>query len=110
MKAARLALSMAMLLASMPSAPVQAAAPAMFNYQGKLSDASGAPRNSPVSMAFRIYDAASGGTLRVTYTPSSAVSVTNGVFSVLVGDTTAGTVTAGSDANLTAALSTAGAR
>jgi len=66
---------------------LQAQAPQLLNYQGRL-DSSGTPVNGTKSIVFSIYTAATGGSLLWTETQSS-VTVTNGVFSVLLGSVTA---------------------
>ncbi len=60
------------------------AIPTMINYQGYLTDASGNPINGTVGMTFSIYTTASGGSALWTETQSS-VSVTDGLFNVLLG-------------------------
>ena len=83
---------LAALAVSAPSIPVPArgGVPAIFNYQGKLAATSGTPANGPIPMAFRIYNDL--GSLLTTYTPSGPITVTNGVFSVLVGDLVGGNI------------------
>ena len=70
------------------SDPAAPAAPAVggkanLNYQGRLTDHSGAPINAPVSMTFRIYT----GTPNIAIWISAARSVTpsNGLFTVYLG-------------------------
>jgi hypothetical protein len=70
------------------SAPAWAQAPNLLNYQGVLKNSGGTPQTGTFSLMFRLYDAASGGTLLWTETQPS-VSVTNGLFSVLLGSVTA---------------------
>ncbi|HDG68198.1 MAG TPA: hypothetical protein ENG11_03525, partial [candidate division Zixibacteria bacterium] len=60
--------------------------PSTINYQGKLTDASGVALNGYYNMEFRIYDAASGGTLLWSESHPS-VSVQKGLFNVLLGET-----------------------
>jgi hypothetical protein len=48
--------------------------------QGRLTDASGAPINGPVTVTAAIYDASAGGTARCT--DSDTVAVTNGLFTM----------------------------
>ena len=60
--------------------------PSTINYQGKLTDASGVALNGYYNMEFRIYDAASGGTLLWSESHSS-VPVMKGLFNVLLGET-----------------------
>lgn len=65
-----------------------AQAPLRLNYQGKLLDASNNPRSGAVSIEFRILDAASGGS--VLWGPETLTpTLTNGVFSVLLGGSSA---------------------
>lgn len=66
---------------------VQAGVPQLINYQGRLTDASGVPLTGPYSITFSIYDAPSGGTALWTETQTE-VSVTNGLFNVLLGSVT----------------------
>lgn len=68
------------------------AAPGKINYQGRLTDATGvAKADGQYNMKFRIYDAASGGTLLWSETreTTNRVTVTNGQFSVQLGAVTA---------------------
>jgi hypothetical protein len=71
--------------------PEAHAAPGKINYQGRLADATGAAKpDGQYNMKFRIYDAASGGTLlwsEVRET-TTRVTVTNGQFSVQLGAVT----------------------
>ncbi len=62
----------------------QAQIPRKLNYQGYLSTPTGAPANTPQTLIVRIYDAASGGNLLFTETHSS-VTMTNGIFNILLG-------------------------
>ncbi len=65
-----------------------AAVPRLINYQGKLTDASGAPLNGTYTVTFRIYDAESGpGTIGWEETYDN-LEVKKGVFSVLLGSKT----------------------
>ncbi|MBN2088925.1 hypothetical protein JW964_04905 [candidate division KSB1 bacterium] len=61
----------------------QASVPQLINYQGKLSNSSGNPLSGNYAITFRIYDAATGGTLK--WQEIQNVTVTNGLFSVLLG-------------------------
>lgn len=68
--------------------------PYKMNFQGRLTDASGnAMANGTYNMKFRIYDALTAGTQQWTETRSNftttGVTVTNGLFSVQLGDVTA---------------------
>jgi hypothetical protein len=73
------------------AAPVKADAPMLLNFQGRLTDASGDPENGMFSMDFAVYDAVSGGNQLPTTTPwaeTQNVTVTDGVFNVLLGSVT----------------------
>jgi hypothetical protein len=60
----------------------------LLSYQGRLADpTTGNPKNGTFAMTFRLYDLASGGT--ALWTETKNVVVTNGLFSTLLGDTTA---------------------
>jgi len=64
------------------------AAPNLINYQGSLTDSGGTPvTDLAVSMTFRIYDAATGGT--PLWEETQTVAVTNGIYNVLLGSSTA---------------------
>ncbi|UCB52185.1 MAG: hypothetical protein JSV10_09395 [Candidatus Zixiibacteriota bacterium] len=58
--------------------------PKLINYQGMLTDDSGGPLTGSYNMTFRIYNAPSGGSLRWQET-HTGVSVTNGLFNVILG-------------------------
>jgi hypothetical protein len=67
--------------------------PYKMNFQGRLTDASGnAMPNGTYNMKFRIYDALTAGTQQWTETRANSaatgVTVTNGLFSVQLGDVT----------------------
>ncbi|HUW35130.1 MAG TPA: hypothetical protein VM223_26260 [Planctomycetota bacterium] len=57
--------------------------PQLINYQGRLADAAGRPSNGTKQMAFRFYGAEAGG--EALYSESQSVTVTNGIFNVLIG-------------------------
>ncbi|MBN1423775.1 hypothetical protein JXA88_04390, partial [Candidatus Fermentibacteria bacterium] len=60
--------------------------PQVISYQGKVTDAAGTPvADGAYTMRFRIYDAVSAGTL-LWDSGAQPVSVTNGIFSVLLGE------------------------
>lgn len=59
-----------------------AQAPQLLNYQGRLTDPGGAPRNGSFSMGFTIL----GGTS--SWSETQTVNVANGFFSVLLGSVT----------------------
>jgi hypothetical protein len=66
--------------------------PNLLNYQGRLTDPSGNPKNGTFTMQFAVYDAESGGNQLPSGSPWSetqSVTVTNGVFNVLLGSVTA---------------------
>ncbi len=89
------------------STPVHAAqtVPYKVNFQGRLTNASGTVLAGTYDMQFKLYTAVTGGTLiwseTRTVVNSNAVTVTNGLFSVLIGE---GTAVAGSSATLQAAI------
>ena len=58
--------------------------PTGIGYQGRLTDAAGAPVNGARDLTLALYDAPTAGTLLYSET-QSAVTVTNGLFSVEVG-------------------------
>jgi len=57
--------------------------PQLINYQGKLTNSSGAPITGTKAMTFKIYDAGS-----EVWTEDQSVVVTNGIFNVLLGSVT----------------------
>ncbi len=65
----------------------QAEIPRYINYQGKLTDANDNPVTGDVSITVRIYNAVTGGT--ALWTETQTVTVTRGIFSILLGNTTA---------------------
>jgi len=67
---------------------VLAAVPQLMNYQGKLTDANGDPIDGTVSIIFSIYPDSTGGTALWTETQPT-VTVTSGLFNVLLGSVTA---------------------
>ncbi|MGH7597743.1 MAG: beta strand repeat-containing protein [bacterium] len=82
----------AVLTALMLTTPgAQAQVPQLINYQGQLTDAGGTPVNGTVQMVFKIFDALSGGTelYREPATGTRSVTVTNGIFNVLIGEVNA---------------------
>jgi hypothetical protein len=64
-----------------------AAIPERINYQGYLTNASGAPINGTIQMTFRIYDVLSGGSALWTETQNS-VPLNYGVYNVNLGEVT----------------------
>lgn len=89
------------------STPVQAAptVPYKINFQGHLTNVSGSVLSGTYDMQFKLYTALTGGTLvwseTRTAANANAVTVTNGLFSVLIGE---GTAFAGSSATLQAGI------
>lgn len=59
--------------------------PSLINYQGRLTDAGGAPVTGNKNFAISIYDAASGGSLLYTETIGAVTLDTNGVYSFQFG-------------------------
>ena len=66
---------------------VYAHVPQLINYQGMLSDAEGEPVDGPLSIQFTIWDAAVEGTS--LWTETQSVTLSDGVFNVLLGSSTA---------------------
>jgi len=64
-----------------------AAIPHLINYQGRLTDTSGAPLNGTYALTFRIYDAATAGNLLWEETHSGVV-IQKGIFGILLGSVT----------------------
>jgi hypothetical protein len=94
---ARLALALSLHAVLFSILSVQSASaqtfPSYINYQGKLGDASGNPLTGTYSFRFRLYAQSSGGSALFTdanFNAASAVSVTNGLYSVQIGSLTAG--------------------
>ena len=95
-----------------------AVVPRTLHYQGHLTDASGQPFNGAVAMTFRLYAAAAGGAVLWSET-HDAVNVSNGAFSVRLGDLVAIdlafdqqyylSVSVGADAEMAARLAVGGA-
>ncbi len=74
-----------LLTALFVSATVALAVPSHMNYQGQLF-LNGSPASGPVSITFRLYDAAVGGNL--LWTETDNVTVNQGLFSTILGDNT----------------------
>lgn len=81
----RLAVILCLLLAAMPFA-AKAAVPEKINYQGYLTSSTGTAVNGSVQMVFSIYSVDTGGT--ALWTETQTVSVSNGVYSVVLGAAT----------------------
>jgi hypothetical protein len=80
-------LSLAMLMTLGFTVVARAAVPQKLHYQGILLDNAGAPVSTPVTVTFRIYPVASGGS--ALWTEGQSVTPdASGVFSVLLGNTT----------------------
>ena len=62
---------------------VYAQVPQLINYQGVLTDAAGNPVNDTLSVQFSIYATATGGS--ALWTETQTVTITDGVFNVLLG-------------------------
>ena len=79
--------------------------PYKINFQGRLTNVSGTVLTGTYDMQFKLYTAVTGGTLVWTETRTSgngnAVTVTNGLFNVLIGE---GTAVPGSSATLQAGI------
>src|SRR5512140_1221449 len=63
-----------------------ASAPAKLEYSGSLVDATGSPVTGPTAMTFRLYDAATAGTL--LWSEAQTVPVHKGVFHAMLGSVT----------------------
>ena len=66
------------------AAPVHAQPPRLVSFQAALHEPSGAPASGPLSVTFRIYDAASGGSPLWIET-HAAINPSNGIANVLLG-------------------------
>jgi cytoskeletal protein CcmA (bactofilin family) len=80
-----LSISFWLLIASPPT--VEAAIPKYITYQGKLTDSDDNPLSGDYQITFRLYSASTGGT--ALWTEAHTVTVTNGIFNVILGQTTA---------------------
>ena len=76
-----------MLAAALCCGSVHAAVPHQINYQGYLTSPGGAPVNASVTMVLNLYIHPTGGA--ALHTETQTVTVTNGVFNVLIGSVTA---------------------
>lgn len=82
-----IALSLGCLIAlSIPRATL-AQVPHLVRYQGQAVDHNGVPLEGPYTLTFRLYDAATGGA-ELWEEPQSNVALSNGYFSVLLGQVT----------------------
>ncbi len=75
----------------MMAAVASASGPNLINYQGSLTNGTGTLQNGTFSVSFRIYNVVSGGSPLWTET-HSAVTVTSGLFSIVLGSITPFTV------------------
>ena len=85
-------LALGLVLATLAVTATHAAVPMLLNYQGRLSAPDGTPKNGSFTMVFSFYDAEDGGDALPSGTPWSetqTVTVTDGVFNVLLGSVTA---------------------
>ncbi len=73
------------LLVSFELTPAHAQVPSLINYQGRLSDANGAPVTGSKNFVIRLYDAQTGGTLLYTEDLGSVSLGTNGIYSFQFG-------------------------
>ncbi len=83
----RIFLQMLITLVAAAMTVAYAQVPRTINYQGQLTSSGGTPINTPVSMTFRLYGAATGGTALYTETQSGVV-VANGNFNAVIGAVT----------------------
>ena len=79
--------------------------PQLLNYQGKLTDSLGKPVDGAKQMVFEFYDAATAGNLLAGFSEIQKVTVTKGIFNVLIGSVTAGGVPASVFGNASVYLS-----
>lgn len=82
MKRTSISLKLLVIISLLPLS-VAYAIPNLISYQGILNDDSGVPISSTVSMTFRIYDVATGGT--AIWSETQSVQVSNGLFNVELG-------------------------
>jgi hypothetical protein len=73
------------LFVSFELTPAHAQVPSLINYQGRLSDANGAPVTGSKNFVLRLYDAQTGGTLLYTEDLGSVSLGTNGIYSFQFG-------------------------
>ena len=80
-------LAVAVLMSALCASVAGAAAPATISYQGYLTDSNGAPINGNVAMTFKLYSGPTVSTALWTQA-TATVSVTNGVYSAVLGSGT----------------------
>jgi len=85
MKTQSLIFSVLYLFVSFELTPAHAQVPSLINYQGRLSDANGAPVTGSKNFVIRLYDAQTGGTLLYTENLGSVSLGTNGIYSFQFG-------------------------
>lgn len=78
--------TMATVVLMIVATAAHAQVPPIINYQGQLLDGSGKPANGNFTIVFSIFDVVSGGT--ALYTETQSLTVTNGLFSALIGSVT----------------------
>jgi len=84
-----------LIAAAVVSGSVYAELPSLVNYQGKLSDtATGKPVTGTRTMVFELWDSPLGGARLGTFSETQTVTVTNGIFSVIIGAYTPGGIEA----------------
>jgi hypothetical protein len=91
-------------LAGLSVVPAFAQVPQLIRYQGTLTDSNGSPLTGTYSMTFRFYDAATAGT-KVWEEIQTGIPITNGAFSVLLGQVTPLSLTFTSDCWLAVCVS-----
>lgn len=80
-------MSAALIVSCLLAACVYAEVPHMIRFQGKVTNAEGAPLSGAYNITFRIYDDETSGTLMWSETQTE-IPVNNGIFTVLLGNTT----------------------
>ncbi|NQT20708.1 MAG: hypothetical protein HQ592_13455, partial [Planctomycetes bacterium] len=78
-------LTVAMLILCVMVGTAWADVPGLINYQGKLDDAGGEPVSGVKSMTFEFRDAPAAGNLLGGFSETQNVTVTDGLFNVLIG-------------------------
>jgi hypothetical protein len=75
---------------AVPGGAPAAASTSIVPYQGRLTDASGTVLNGSFAMTFKLYNVASNGSAlwTETWSAGNSISVTNGLFNVLLGSLT----------------------
>ncbi|MBN3032717.1 MAG: hypothetical protein JW873_01335, partial [Candidatus Saganbacteria bacterium] len=88
---------MSLVLAALAAGVGWADIPAQINFQGRLTDASGAPLTAATTLSFQIFDVVSGGTPLWTGTTNvgAVAPDKNGVFNLIIGQDTSNGSTLG---------------